>query len=125
MTEKVGSFSISPEQSTDIYRQLMTGSGTRRPKEQFDRESLKIQLGIDKTTTSSPEGSVLGMLLIAYVNTTTRLIGMLENEDSVAINQKIHEHLMVRKEETPQQTFERLLKIATENSQKINSQRDF
>lgn len=121
MLEKERGFSISQEQATSVYRQLMIGSGAGRPNERVNRENLKAQLGIDSTTSSSPEDTVLGMLLIAYVNTTTRLIGTLKGEDPGVVNDRIHQQLGVPDGENSQQTLERLLNIAIENSQLINS----
>lgn len=121
MAKKETGFRISQEQSTDVYRQLRTGSGEiAKSRERISRERLQAQLGIDKTTTFSPEDTVLGQLLIAYVNASTRLIGISEANDPMVVEEKINKQLTVPDGETPQQTFERLLNIAIENSQLIN-----
>ena len=124
MAEQEKRFSISEDQSTAVFRQLRVGSGEiRKSRANLKREKLQAQLGIDRTSTSTPETAILGQLLIAYVNVSTRLIGVSEANDLMVVEDKINEQLTMPDGETPQQTLERLLGIAIENSQKINTQR--
>lgn len=121
MAKKEIGFSITQEQATGVYRQLRVGSGeVGRSQGRINRERLQAQLGIDKTT-SSPEATILVQLLIAYVNVSTRLIGISGANDLMAVEEKINKQLTIPDGETPQQTLERLLNIAIENSQLINS----
>ena len=119
MAEKERSFLVSQDQATDVYRQLMTGNGTGiKITEKNDRD-LKRQLGIDSTKNSSPENAILGTFLIAYINASTRLLDILEKKDQAFIK-SINKQLVVPDGEISQQTFEKLLKIAFNNSQALN-----
>lgn len=113
--------SVTEELGTGIFRGLHTGSGVGRLKEQPLRQNLEYHLGLDRKSTASPEVTILGVLLIGYVTTTTRLIAILEGKDPDVIRNQVLEHLQLKPDESPQETFERLLTVAQENSQKINS----
>lgn len=124
MTEREKGFSVSHEQGIDVYRRLRTGSAEiGRSRARVKRERLQAQLGIDRISTSSPTNAVLGQLLIAYVNVSSRLRGILSGENPMAVEDRINEQLTVLDGETPQQTFERLLNTAIENSGAINNQK--
>lgn len=100
---------------------LHSGSGMGKMAEQTKREIVRHHLGILSTETSSPESAIMGQLLIAYVNVTTRFLGKLEGSHPEDIKHTINRQLSVPDGESPQQTIERLLNIATNNSRKINS----
>ena len=113
-------FVVSEELATNIYRGLQTGSGFGTSRELHFRESLKDHLGLGSKEKSPPIDAITGNILIAYVITSTRLIGILEEQDPNSTEKQIVENIQIKRDETPQQTFERLLNIAIENSQRIN-----
>lgn len=120
MSQVESGFSISEELATSVYRGVHTGSGIGGSRERAVRAALKDHLGLRSTTTTSPDQTVAGMMLVCYVTASTRLIGMLEGADSEVIQRQILEYLRPAPEETPQKTLERLLDVAIQNSQRIN-----
>jgi len=120
MTKEGKGFSISQNHATEVCKQLHTGSGIGSRAEKVDRDILKHQLGIDRVNTSSPEHAIIGQLLIAYVTTSTRLMGILEEKSQEDIIDSINKRLSLPSGATPQNTFEVLLEMATNNSGLLN-----
>ncbi|TSC88655.1 MAG: hypothetical protein G01um10145_822 [Microgenomates group bacterium Gr01-1014_5] len=114
-------FVVPEELATSVYRGIHTGSGVGRSWERELREALKEHLGLGLTATTSPEYTVIGVLLISYITSSTHLIGMLEGRNPEVVQTQVREYLQFNPLETPQETVERLLNIAIDNSQRINS----
>lgn len=113
--QMLGTFRVSEETATAVFRQLSTFND---PRDVNMWAGIRHQLGIDSKNTSTEMGTVAGMLLIAYVGESTRLLGVLEGKDNRATEQQLREHLGVNPHETTQQTFDRLLQVAIDNSKR-------
>lgn len=120
MSQVERGFSIPEELVTSVYRGIRTGSGVGGSRERAARAALKDHLGLTSSTDTPLSNAVIGMLLMCYVTASTRLLGLLEEESPEVIQGQILEHLRPAPKETPQATFERLLEVAMENSQRIN-----
>lgn len=120
MSQVESGFSVPEKLATFVYRGVHTGSGFGGSRERAVRADLKDHLGLRSTTTASPDQTVAGMMLVCYVTASTRLIGMLGGQGPEVIQGQILEYLRVPPGETPQETLERLLNVAMENSQRIN-----
>ena len=120
MSRAERNFIVPEELATSAYRGINTGSGVGRSWELKLREALKDHLGLGSTVTASPEHTVIGIMLISYITSSTRLIGVLEGKNSEAVRAQVREYLQFKPEETPIETVERLLNIAIDNSQRIN-----
>lgn len=116
-----GKFFISEKLATIAYRGTHTGSGIGGSREHVRRETIKDHLGLNIIGSASPENTMAGILLMGYITSSTRLIGILEGQSPEVIREQVQEYLQLNPVETPQQTFERLLDIAMANSQRINS----
>lgn len=121
MPEGESRFSVPEELANRVFRRVPIRSGLGGYSEELLRQALYAHLDLGSTGTTSPMEAVTGSLLCAYVIASERLAGILVGEEAEIVGERILTFLRLPSGESPQQTFERLLGIAMENSHRINS----